>query len=123
MHPFPPAADLQFLVGDQIAQIALDPYDIQFRLSSGCRITVEHRIEHVDERGVVHLHDCMSGSREALYLHQLLQHPVSSVDTEPLCLSLTFKNGAVLRVFSEIGSYECGQIFPSEGSGRGFIVF
>jgi hypothetical protein len=42
---------------------------------------------------------------------------------EPLCLSLTFATGAILRIFTEIGGFECGQIYPPEESGRGFVVF
>jgi hypothetical protein len=123
MHHFPPAAEMQFLVGDEISQIRLDPYDIQFLFSSGTSMTVEWRIEHIDVGGVLHSHDCTASTGEAIYLHQMLQQPVSAVDAEPLCLTLTFKTGAILRVFTETGTYECGQIFPSKESGRGFIVF
>ena len=120
MHPFRPATDLQFLVGDEIAQIALDPYGVQFRFSSSCQISVEHLIEHVDERGAIHSYECRATSEKPLYLHQLLQHRVSSVDVEALCLSLIFANEAILRIFTEIGPYESGQIYLRDGD---FIVF
>jgi hypothetical protein len=119
MHPFPPTAELQFLVGEAISQIAPDPWSLQFSFESGDSITVEGRIEHVDESGVTHSHNCQDGIGEALCLNQLLQHPISKVDAEPLCLSLTFASGATLRIFSELGKYECGQI----GSKQGYIVF
>jgi hypothetical protein len=81
------------------------------------------RIEHIDVAGVLHSHDCVASTGEAIYLHQLLQQPVSTVDAEPLCLTLTFKTAAILRVFTETGPYECGQIFPAKESVRDFIVF
>ena len=123
MHPFPPSADLQFLVGETILQIALDPYSIQFRFADGGQITVEGQIEHIDEGGVKHPHDCQKRASEALYLHQLLQHPIAAVGAEPLCISLSFTSGAILRIFSELGPYECGQIYPPEASGRSMIIF
>ena len=94
----------------RLAKVALDPYSIQFRLADGGQITVEGRIEHLDEKGVSRTHDCQKRSGEALYLHQLLEHPITAVDTEQLCLSLTFASGAILRIFTELGKYESGQI-------------
>ncbi|MEA2911438.1 MAG: hypothetical protein QOJ15_3519, partial [Bradyrhizobium sp.] len=94
-------------------------WSLQFRFDSGAQMTVEGRIEHVDEGGLTHSHNCQNLPGEALYLHQLLQHPISEVGAEPLCLSLTFASGAILRIFSELGKYECGQIT----SKRGYIVF
>jgi hypothetical protein len=44
MHPFPPTAELQFLLGEEIAQICLDPYALQFRFAKGGHISVEGRI-------------------------------------------------------------------------------
>jgi hypothetical protein len=123
MHQFPPSADLQFLLGETFGQIALDPWSIQFRFAAGGQVTVEGQIEHVDEGGSTHPHDCENRTGEALYLHQLLQHPITAVDAEPLCLSLTFASGAILRIFTELGGFECGQIYPPKPSGRGIIVF
>lgn len=123
MHHFPPAADLQFLVGEEIGQIALDPWSLQFRFVGGGQITVEGRIEHVDKGGRTYSHDCQKRTGEAIYLHQLLQNTISAVSAESLCLSLTFASGAILHIFTELGLYECGQIFPPEKNKLGFIVF
>jgi hypothetical protein len=120
MHAFPPAEDLQFLVGEEITQIALDPNSVQFRFARGGQITVEGDIEHIDASGQPHSYDCTARSTEAIYLHQLLQHPISVVEVQPLCLSLTFANRAVLRIYAELGPYECGQIYQAQGH---IIVF
>lgn len=119
MHAFPPAGELQFLVGEEIGQICLDPWSLQFRFADSGQITVEGRIEHIDVKGLAHSFDCQTRAGEALYLHQLLQDPISAINVQPLCLSLIFASGAILRIYSELGSYECGTI-----SGRsGIIVF
>jgi len=113
MHPFPPADELQFLIGEEVSQVCLDPYGLQFRFVSLGQISVDWRIEHVDRDGQSHVHDCQAQTPEALYLQQLLQHRITKVETEPYCLSLTFDDGAVLQVFSYDGPYECGHIWSS----------
>jgi hypothetical protein len=110
VYPFPRAAELQFLIGDRIGQIKLDPWSLQFHLVSGTEISVESRIEHVDEAGISHSHDCQVRAGEAIYLHQLIERPITGIEVESLCLSLTFEGGAILRIYSNEGSYECGQI-------------
>jgi hypothetical protein len=122
MHQFPPSADLQFLLGKTLGQIALDPWSIQFRFGDSGQITVEWRIEHIDPDGLTHAHDCQKRTGEPLYLHQLLLQSITAVDAEPLCLSLTFANGAILRIFTELGGLECVQI-SFLGSGTGYWVF
>lgn len=123
MHPFPHASELNFLVGEEIGQISLDPWSLQFRFVSGAHITVEGRIEHIDETGRSHHHDCQVRAGEALYLHQLLQQSISAVEVEPLCLSLKFTSGSILRIFSELSQYECGQIYPAGSTALVMIVF
>lgn len=123
MHAFPPAEALGFLVGLQFAQITLDPWSLQFRFEDGGQISVQGKIEHIDEGGAVHPHDCEDHQGNALYLHQLLQQPVCAVDVDPDCLTLAFANGAKLRIFTDLGPYECGQIWPPSVTGVGLIVF
>jgi hypothetical protein len=122
MHPFPDAAELQFLMGKELGQIALDPWSLQFRFSDGGQISVEGCIDHIDETGTVHSHDCQQRTGDALYLHQLLQHPITAIGVEPLCLSLKFEGGALLKIYTDLGQYECGQIYPSKDKGI-IIVF
>ena len=89
---------------------------------NGGQITVQGRIEHVDPAGEMRLHDCQARTGAPLYLHQLLQRRITTVEAEPFCLSMTFEDGALLRVFSDKGPYECGQIDPAD-TRRGLIVF
>jgi hypothetical protein len=97
----------------------LDPFSLQFRFADGGQITVEGRIEHVDAGGVTHSYDCQKRIGEALYLHQFLQQSITMVETEPHRLSLTINGGAVLRIFTELGGIECGQIIKDHR----YIVF
>jgi hypothetical protein len=122
MHLFSSPALLQFLVGEELGQVCLDPFSLQFHFDSRRHITVEGRIEHVDEVGVVHTHDCQVRNGAPIYLHQLLQHKVASIDVQPLCLSLIFDSGAILRIFTDEGQYECGQIYQADMK-DGLIVF
>jgi len=122
MHAFPSASELQFLIGKEIGQIALDPYSLQFRFVDGGQITVENRIEHIDETGQAHPNDCQARSGDAIYLQRLLQHQIVAVEAQAFCLSMRFDDGQVLRIFSDDGPYECGQIYPTDMRER-LIVF
>ena len=122
MRPFPPAAHLQFFIGASFAQISLDPYSLQFQLDNGGGLFVEGRIEQITPTDEAHTYDCAKRDNSALYLHQILLDPIIEVKTEPLCLSLIFTSGTVLRIFSEIGPHECGQIF-APGDGTAGIIF
>lgn len=115
MHPFPPPDTLAFLVGKEIGQIALDPWGTQFRFSdSGC-ISIEGKFEHLDARGQSHSHqDSEEQDRGAVFFRDLLQQAVVGVAVEPLLLTLTFTNGSALRIYSDEGPYECGQISRSD---------
>jgi hypothetical protein len=110
MHPFPPSDGLKSLIGLTTTQIALDPFSLQFRFADDGQITVEGRMEHVDAGGVTHSYDCQQRASCALYLHQLLEQSITAVETEPYCLSLTFNGGAILRIFTDLSRFECGQI-------------
>jgi hypothetical protein len=123
MHPFLPISDLQFLTGKELSQVRLDPYSLQFHFLDGTTIAVNRRIEHVDQAGQTHVHDCQIQTGAALYLHQLLQRRIAMIEVEPYRLSLTFDGGAILRVLSDDGPYECGTISPGFGETPGIIVF
>jgi hypothetical protein len=123
MYPFPPNGDLQFLIGLEIQQIALDPLSLQFRFLTGGQILVEGQFEHIDQDGHSHLYDCGSLAGRPIYLHELLEVPIVTFSREAFCLSLTFTTGAILRIFSNSGPYECGSISPPDGTERGPIVF
>lgn len=113
MHPFPPASELQFLIGLEVGQICLDPWSTQIRFSDGGQITVTGRFEHVDAQGRSHAHQ--TGEEQDLgpvFFRDLIQHRIILVQSESSCLTLAFSNGAQLRIWSEVTPYEDGQIYP-----------
>jgi hypothetical protein len=113
MRAFPPASELQFLVGLEIEQICLDPWSTQFRLNGGVNISVQGSFEHVDLQGRSHEHQCgEEQDRGPVFLRELIQQRISLLHLEPHCLTLSFGNGSRLRIRSEVGPYEDGQIYP-----------
>ena len=114
MHPFPSADTLACLVGKEIGQIALDPWGTQFRFSDGGHIGIEGRFEHVDATGQSHIHQASSEQdRDAVFFRDLLQQAIVGVEVERLLLTLTFTNSAALRISTDEGLHECGQICRS----------
>ncbi|HEX3699242.1 MAG TPA: DUF6188 family protein [Phenylobacterium sp.] len=113
MHPFPPTTELQFLAGLEIGQICLDPWSTQIRFSDGGQITIEGPFEHVDAEGQPHLHQAGDDQdRGPVFLRDLIQQRITVVESEPARLTLSFANGARLRISSEAIPYESGQIYP-----------
>jgi hypothetical protein len=123
MHPFPEASELQFLVGKELCQVALDPNSVQFRWSGGGQITVNDKLEHVDENGVVHPYDCAAFTGPPLMLHRLILKKIVMIEVQPLCLTLGFEGGQRLRLGSEEGPWECGLIALTDDLVDGWIVY
>lgn len=122
MYAMPEASALQSLIGREVGQIALDPHSVQFRLEGGGFIRSDFDIEHVDEDGAVWRYDCVAHTGPPLLLRRLLRKAVSGLQTEGHCLTLTFEGGAELRLFSEIGPYECGVIQLTDDQSN-YIVY
>jgi hypothetical protein len=124
MHLMPALNEIQSFVGDEIGQICLDPFSIQFKLDR-CSMTLEHGVEHVNLDGVRARYNCVARDGPPLLLHQLLQVPIVSVDRQDLEFTLRFRDGQMLTIHTEIGPYESGQIYfmDENGATRDFIVF
>lgn len=120
MRPFPPAAELQCLLGEVLAQVLLDPFQVQFSFESARCLVAALGIEHVEPDGTVWAYGCSASDGPPLLLHRLLQRSIAAVAREDLRLTLTFDDGSALRVFSDLGPYEAGQIWASDGT---LIVF
>jgi hypothetical protein len=113
MHRFPPRETLGFLAGLEIGQICLDPWSTQFRFADGGQITVEGRFENIDAGGRTHSHQAEDAQDTGPVLfRELLQQRIVSLDAEPFVLTLVFEKGSALRIHTDEGRYECGQIYP-----------
>lgn len=123
MHPMPPAEHVQPLVGDEIAQVRLDPYQVQFAFDSGRLLVAEHLIEHIEPDGMTHGYDCQASEKPPVLLHRLLYRPIVAVEREELALTLRIEDGAALRIRSTLGPYESGQIYMTPGDTTDLVVF
>lgn len=123
MHPFPPAAELQFIVGREFGQIVLDPNGVQFRWVEGGQITAQHIVDHLDEHGVTHIYDCSAFTGPPLMLHRLLMKKIMMLNRQDFCLTLMFEGGQRLKLFSEDGPYECGIVMLGDDFDQDFWVF
>ncbi len=118
MYEFPPASELDHLIGDTLVQICLDPHSTQFRFERNS-ITAEFDIEHIEPDGSVWPYENSAHSSPPIMLHRLLGKTIASINSEGLRLKIGFDNNAQLHLLSEICPYECGQI---AGSSK-FIVY
>lgn len=123
MHLFPDASELQFLVGKELCQIALDPNSVQFRWSDGGQITVYDKLEHIDESGASHFYDCAAFTGPPLLLHRLIMKKIAMIEVQPLCLTLGFEGGQRLRLRTEEGPWECGLIAFTDDVAGEWIVY
>lgn len=120
MHPFPPAEELQYFVGDAIAQVSLDPHAVQFSFESSRRLVAEQCIEHVEADGTVWAYDCQAAKAAPVVFQRLLYQPIVGIEREDLRLTFRLDDGSALTVVSELGPYESGHIETPE---KGFVVF
>ncbi len=119
MHPFPEAFKLQFLIEAELNQICLAQWQIQLNFDSA-RIIIEGELEHVDKSGTVRRYNTDESRLSPFFLHHLIGQKVRLLEVEPFRLTLAFDDGDILRIFSDEGPYECGQISDKNGQG---IIF
>jgi hypothetical protein len=120
MQSFPPASDLQCFVGDEIAQVKLDPNGLQFSFQSKRLLAAEAGVEQTEPDGTVWPYDCQAADGPPLILHRLLYRRIVAVEREDLRLTFRFEDGSALAILAEISGYESGHIYLSETR---FIVF
>jgi len=113
MHPFPPAPELAFLIGQELTQICLGRWDVQLHFASGASISVQGEIGYLDGRGTQDRLDFARAPYPPVRFHDLLQLKVLSLEAQPERLTLIFEDGGRLSVASEDEQYECGQIYRS----------
>lgn len=123
MHCFPPVSEFQFLVGKEVSQIAYGPHSVHFHWEGGGQITAEFDYEHVTQDGRVLRSDCAAHAASASLLHRLIHKKVAPIEVQPLCLTIGFDDGQMLRLFSEEGPYECGLIQFTDDLADGYIVY
>jgi hypothetical protein len=117
VQPFPPTDELSFLLGSELTQIVIDPYEVRFLLVSN-RSMVElrsgnvfaHRYGDIEE-----VFEPLSGCQTLgpVRFHALLNQVVTALAATAAGdeLALTFASGQQLTILSEVGgTYESGMI-------------
>lgn len=115
MHKFPVASEIQFLVGCELQSITLMRWQVHFEFDRA-KINVEVALEHIDPSGIKSSHGNDDDWPPSMNLQRLCQQKVKMVSVEPFCLTLAFNGGDIIRIPSEEGPYECGQIYDAVGN-------
>jgi hypothetical protein len=126
MHPFPPRRDLEFLVGETLSQICLNPFSLDFAFENGSAITAEYSVEYVSSDGISSRHDIQKQlAPEPVRFHRCIGKTVTDIAVSDLRLSVKFGGGDVLHIETDLGRYESGQIRSGARSGENpvYIVF
>lgn len=114
MHPFPNATELHFLIGLELEQVCLGRWQIQLNFDK-VRINIEGALEHIDKHGTLRRHNTDQDRLSPILLHNLFGQKVRVIGVEPLRLTLAFDGDDIIRILSDEGPYECGQIYDEEG--------
>jgi hypothetical protein len=114
MHRFPDISKFQFLFGNELLQICLGQWQIQLNFDKG-RISIDSDLEHIDKNGTIRRHNTEEDRLSPLFIHRLLGQSVQTIESEPFCLVIGFDNGDTIRIFTDEGPYECGQIYDDSG--------
>ena len=114
MHPFPSAADLHFFVGKELQQICLGQWQVWLHFGGKAHISIEGGFEHVDKAGFVRSHN-LEERLAPICFRNLCGQKVRLVEVQKLRLTLAFDGGDLIRVHTDEGPYERGQIYDDKG--------
>ncbi len=113
MYGVPADLDLSFLHGEELIQVCLGQYQLQFHFHPVGSISVEGGWELRDAAGVRMDGHCQAPDRPPYQLHRLLGRRVARSEVAaPEWFALTFEGGEVLRVFDDLAQYESFSIQP-----------
>ena len=129
LYPLPPIGEIKFLVGAELTQIIIDPYEVRFRLVDSYA-SVELRSGHAFTYRTPEVEDifeCSPGckTQAPIRFHALLNQKVAALSetTTGDRLTLSFQSGEQLIVHSEFGGYESGMISGQIDGKNAFWVF
>lgn len=113
MYGVPADLDLAFLVGQELRQICLGPYDIQFRFDRGAEISSTGEWLLLDPRGLVVDRRQVNVERSEYRVHQLLHEKIVSTRIDaPKSFDLLFEDGHALRFVDADPQFESVTIWP-----------
>lgn len=125
MHGVPADLPLQAFVGDQITQVCLGRFDIQFHCAGNGGIAVWGRWELRDAAGDLVDGTASQGTegeqekRESYRIHRLLDVPITRFGIDPPhSFTLCFANGLALTVWDDDEQHEAFSMHLDERPGR-----
>jgi hypothetical protein len=122
MTPFPESARVQFLLNGDcwITQIVLNATTMAFQFANGCRIDVGGALSYLPPSGdrIDYAQEWFHG--QPILFHSLFEKRLVDVTTNGLVMTLSFENGALLLIHSDLSPYEAGAVLGPDGSRIGF---
>lgn len=123
MQLFPPAGELQFLLGKEIASICFEPSGVHFLWWAGGEIHAMRDFDHIDREGQRHHFGMGMWSDPASSLHHLIQRKVAALDVADESLMLNFDDGQKLVFFARAGGGENGLIHLGKSLEDDYIIW
>jgi len=121
VHPFPPAADLEWLRGDRLDVVCTAEFTIWFTFDSKGVIQSHIPVTFIGSDAAPQIY--IPEKRQGVWLfHLLIGRKVSDVRrTDDMTLELAFEGGLRLITKSNGGPYETGRIAFPKGSPDAFF--
>ena len=117
MRKFPPACDMQFLVGSELNLVKIARYSYQFGFLPDTNISVESQVDYV-ESDAIHTYN-IQDKVGTIAFTELIGEKIVKLQAADFTLEMIFESGRMLRIISKGGANESGTI----GSGDTYIVF
>jgi len=114
VYGVPADLDLSFLVGQELQQICLGPYDIQFHFDRGGDVSSTGEWLLLDHQGLVIDRRQENAERSEYRIHRLLHKKIVSTRIDaPASFDLVFDDGHALRFVDADPQFESVTIWPA----------
>src|SRR5262245_61164805 len=110
MYGIPADLDLAFLVGSEVVQVCLGPFDVQVHFQPGASIHITGGDWELKDQGgliIDRASDAPASERGPFLLHRLLGCRVRAIEVcPPDWLEVRFEEGLALRIIDDSEQYE-----------------
>ena len=112
MHGFSPELNIEGFVNEELQQICLGKFDLQFRFSSGTLISVQNKVRLL-HAGLLSASWTEENGWDCVEFHALLNVKVSRYEViDESLLQIEFHDGLLLEFIDDSDQYESMQIYP-----------
>lgn len=114
MYKFPSDLDLSHLIGCEVVQISLAPYNLFIQLEPENHINIEGVWRLYDSSGNLVDEGNGQDEKDAYRIHRLLTHKIEQyIVVNPTTLALIFENKWKLEIVDDSDQYESCSISPN----------